>query len=240
MQCALNALGGNRTLRWAGASGELRIAGANDKIYIDLGTTDWSAVEIDEHGWRIVAEPLVRFRRTKGMFAFRCRSDGGDMNALRPFLNVKTDRDFVLVVAWLVAALRNRGPYPVLVLTGEHGTAKSTLTRILRALSDPNSVPLRSLPRDDQDLFIAANNGHLLAYDNVSLLPQWLSDSLCRLATEGGFGTRKLYTDDEEALFHAMRPIILNGIEDFVTRGDLADRCSGVNADGNPRRQTLR
>jgi hypothetical protein len=113
----------------------------------------------------------------------------------------------------------------VLVLTGEHGTAKSTLTRILRALCDPNSVPLRSLPRDDQDLFIAANNGHLLAYDNVSVLPQWLSDSLSRLATEGGFGTRKLYTDDEEALFNARRPIILNGIEDFVTRGDLADRA---------------
>ena len=113
----------------------------------------------------------------------------------------------------------------MLVLNGEHGTAKSTLTRILRSLCDPNIVPLRSLPRDDRDLFIAANNGHLLAYDNVSVLPQWLSDSLCRLATEGGFGTRKLFTDDEEALFHAERPIILNGIEDFVTRGDLADRA---------------
>jgi hypothetical protein len=96
---------------------------------------------------------------------------------------------------------------------------------MLRAFCDPNIVPLRSLPRDDRDLFIAASNGHLLAYDNVSVLRQWLSDSLCRLATEGGFGTRKLYTDDEETLFHAMRPIILNGIEDFVTRGDLADRA---------------
>jgi Toprim domain-containing protein len=224
MQCALNAL--EAIARFDGPEHQvgLRVAGANDKIYIDLGSQDWSAVEIDAEGWRIVTEPPVRFRRTKGMLALPLPIRGGDVNALRPFLNVNDNKAFVLIVAWLIAALRNRGPYPILVLTGEHGTAKSTLTRILRALCDPNSVPLRSLPRDDRDLFIAASNGHLLGYDNVSVLPLWLSDSLCRLATEGGFGTRKLYTDDEEALFHAMRPIILNGIEDFVTRGDLADR----------------
>jgi hypothetical protein len=150
---------------------------------------------------------------------------GGDVNALRPFLNVKTDEDFALVVAFLVAVLRGRGPFIVLVLTGEHGAAKSTLTRILRALCDPNSAPLRSLPREDRDLFISANNGYVLAFDNVSSLPPWLSDSLARLATGGGFGTRELYTDSEESLFDAMRPIILNGIEDFVTRGDLVDRA---------------
>src|SRR5262245_47290033 len=54
-------------------------------------------------------------------------------------------------------------------------TAKSTLTRILRTLSDPNSAPLRSLPREDRDLFVSANNGYVLAFDNVSKLPGWLS-----------------------------------------------------------------
>jgi hypothetical protein len=225
MQCAPNALEAIAKFDEPEHQVNLRVAGADDKIYVDPGTHDWSAVEINADGWRIVADPPVRFRRSKATLALPMPAHGGDVNALRPFLNVKTDTDFVLVVAWLVAALRNRGPYPVLVLTGEHGTAKSTLTRILRALSDPNSVPLRSLPRDDRDLFIAAINGHLLAYDNVSALPQWLSDSLSRLATGGGIGTRKLYTDDEEALFQATRPIVLNGIEDFITRGDLADRA---------------
>ena len=153
IHCALNAL--EAIARFDGPEHQvsLRIAGANDKIYVDLGTPDWSAVEIDAEGWRIVAEPPVRFRRSKGMLAFPAPTSGGSVNALRPFLNVKTDTDFVLVVAWVVAALRNRGPYPVLVLTGEHGTAKSTLTRILRALCDPNSVPLRSLPRDDRVVY---------------------------------------------------------------------------------------
>jgi hypothetical protein len=154
---------------------------------------------------------------------------GGDIKELLPFINVKTEEDFALVVAFLLAALRGSGPFVILVLSGEHGTAKSTLTRIVRAFCDPNCAALRSLPRNDQDLFISANNGYLLAFDNVSGLPPWLSDSLARLATGGGFGTRELYTDSEESLFDAMRPMVLNGIEDFLTRGDLADRSIVLN-----------
>src|SRR5262245_38013970 len=72
---------------------------------------------------------------------------------------------------------------------------------------------------------IAANNGYLLAFDNVSGLPIWLSDALCRLASGGGFAVRRLYTDDEEVLFDATRPILLNGIEDVISRPDLGDRA---------------
>ena len=131
----------------------------------------------------------------------------------------------MLVVAWALACLRNRGPYPVIVLSGEQGSAKSTFSAILRALLDPNTAPLRALPREDRDLFIAASNGHVLAFDNVSGLPAWISDTLCRLATGGGFAVRQLYSDQDEVLFDAARPVILNGIEDIVTRPDLADRA---------------
>jgi hypothetical protein len=130
-----------------------------------------------------------------------------------------------LVVAWALGVLRNRGPYPVLVLSGEQGSAKSTFSAMLRALLDPNTAPLRALPREDRDLFIAANNGHVLTFDNVSGLPGWISDTLCRLATGGGFAVRQLYTDQDEVLFDATRPVMLNGIEDVVTRPDLADRA---------------
>jgi hypothetical protein len=36
---------------------------------------------------------------------------------------------------------------------------------------------------------------------------------------------RQLYTDADEVLFQAARPTILNGIEDIITRQDLADRA---------------
>jgi hypothetical protein len=203
----------------------VRVGGLDDRLYLDLGDQTWRAVEIDPAGWRVIDNPPVRFRRAAGMQALPAPVAGGSVEMLRSFLNVRSDADFVLVIAWALACLRNRGPYPVIVLSGEQGSAKSTFSAILRALLDPNTAPLRALPREDRDLFIAASNGHVLAFDNVSGLPAWISDTLCRLATGGGFAVRQLYSDQDEVLFDAARPVILNGIEDIVTRPDLADRA---------------
>jgi hypothetical protein len=203
----------------------IRVGALDGRLYLDLGDETWRAVEIGADGWRVVDNPPVRFRRAAGMKPLAVPAPGGSVATLRSFLNVQSDTDFVLVVAWALAVLRSRGPYPVIVLSGEQGSAKSTFSAILRAVLDPNSAPLRALPREDRDLFIAASNGHVLAFDNVSGLPAWISDTLCRLATGGGFAVRQLYTDQDEVLFDAARPVILNGIEDIVTRSDLADRA---------------
>jgi hypothetical protein len=144
---------------------------------------------------------------------------------LREFINVASRVDFVLTVAWLLGSLSPQGPYPIVGISGEQGSAKSSFSRALRALIDPSTVPLRSLPRIDRDLAIAAKNNYVIAFDNLSNLPAWLSDMLCQIATGGGFATRKLYTDADEALFNSVRPIILNGIEDIVSRADLTDRA---------------
>ena len=137
---------------------------------------------------------------------------------------MRDEHGFVLIVSWLLMALREAGPYPVLVLTGEHGTSKSTLSKILRKLVDPNVSALRTLTKE-HDIFISARNGWVLAFDNLSYLSNEFSDTLCRISTGGGHATRTLYTDDEEQLFEVMRPIMLNGIGNVVTRGDLADRA---------------
>jgi hypothetical protein len=203
----------------------IRVGGLDGRLYLDLGDNAWRAVEIDTAGWRVIDRPPVRFRRAAGMKRLPVPERGGSITSLRSFLNVASDTDFVLAVSWVLAGLRDRGPYPVLVLSGEQGSAKSTFAAILRALLDPNTAPLRALSREDRDLFIAANNGHVLAFDNVSGLPAWISDTLCRLATGGGFAARQLYTDQDEMLFDACRPVILNGIEDIVNKPDLADRA---------------
>jgi hypothetical protein len=203
----------------------IRVGAHDGKLYLDLTDKAWRAVEIDTGGWRVIDKPPVRFRRTSGMQPLPIPVPGGSIESLRDFLNVKSDSDFVLVVAWALACLRNRGPYPVLALSGEQGAAKSTFSAMMRALLDPNTAPLQALPREDRDLFVAANNGHVLAFDNVSGLPTWISDTICRLATGGGFSVRQLYTDQGEVLFNATRPVILNGIEDNITRSDLADRA---------------
>src|SRR5438046_7757433 len=128
---------------------------------------------------------------------------GGSIEALWPFLNLSSRNDFVLVVAWLLATLRPRGPYPLLAISGEQGSAKTVLSKMLKALIDPNVAPVRALPREERELMIAANNGYLLAFDNLSGLPAWLSDALCRLASGGSFGVRQLFSHDAEVLFQA-------------------------------------
>lgn len=108
--------------------------------------------------------------------------------------------------------------------TGEQGAAKSWTSRIVRALVDPNLVPLRSEPRDERDLMIAAKRALVVGFDNVSRISHVLSDTLARLATGGGFATRQLYTDSEEVLLNVRRPILLNGIGNVIVRPDLLDR----------------
>ena len=96
---------------------------------------------------------------------------------------------------------------------------------MLRLLVDPNATPLQASPRDLHDLAITASNSWVLTLDNLSHLPDWLSDGICRLATGGGFATRELFSDADEVLFEAQRPVILNGIEEIATRADLLDRA---------------
>lgn len=224
LQSALNVIEAKAHFDAPERTVNIRVGGLDGRLYLDLCDATWRAVEIDATGWRVIDNPPVQFRHTAVMLPLPVPMSGGSVETLRPLLNVKSNADFVLVVAWALAALRNCGPYPVLVLSGEQGSAKSTFAAILRALLDPNIAPLRALSREDRDLFIAASNGHVLAFDNVSGLKAWISDTLCRLATGGGFAVRQLYTDQDEVLFEATRPVILNGIEDVVTRSDLADR----------------
>jgi hypothetical protein len=215
----------------------IRVGGLDERLYLDLGDANWRAVEIDATGWRVIDKPSARFRRAAGMQPLPVPVAGGSIEVLRSFLNVQSDNDFVLVVAWALAVLRNRGPYPVIVLSGEQGSAKSTFSA--RSLLDPNTAPLRALPRENRDLFIAASNGHVLAFDNVSGLPGWISDTLCRLATGGGFAVRQLYTGQDEVLFDAVRPVILNGIEEIVDRPDLADRALFLTLEPIPEEKRL-
>jgi hypothetical protein len=129
----------------------------------------------------------------------------------------------------MAAAIRPVGPYPILALYGEQGSAKSTLARIVRLLIDPQAAPLLVEPRGTRDLMVTAVNGWLLAYDNIGAIPAWLSDGLCVLATGGGLAGRALFSNDERIVVQAQRPVILNGIEEFVRRGDLSDRCVFLN-----------
>lgn len=205
----------------------LRVAEHGGRYYVDLCDAKWRAVEIGADKWKVITDSPVAFVRYAAMQPLPCPIPGGSLDQLRPFVNADDD-GFSLVVAWLAMSLKPRGPYPILAVTGPQGSGKSTLARVLRRLIDPNTADVRATPKEEHDLLISSRNGWVQAFDNISGLKEWLSDGLCRLSTGSGLATRKLYSDAEEEIFNAQRPVLLNGITDLVTRPDAADRAMVV------------
>jgi hypothetical protein len=195
-----------------------------DDCVIDLGDCRRRAVEISASGWQLVDHSGVNFWRPSGLRALPEPARGGAIDEILEFVNIEP-ADMPLLIVWLTAALRPDGPYPILVINGEEGTAKTTAALVCRRLIDPHATLLRSFPKTERDLMIAAHHNWLLAFDNLSSLAPWQSDALCRLSTGGGFGSRQWFSNDHEVVIHAQRPIVVGGIDDFVHRGDLADRC---------------
>lgn len=207
----------------------LRSIKIGNTVWIDLGTPDWSLIKVTKEGWEIVPVadvPLIRAEAMRPLPMPDRAAAQGAMKHLRSLLNLSDERtdDFILVASWLLAALWPTGPYPVLGVDGEQGSGKTTLSRLLRNIVDPNKAPLRAPPRKEDDLIVAANAGRVIAVDNVSVIDSDMADVICRLATGAGLSKRRLYTDDEEHIIHVCRPVLLNGITSLMARGDLADR----------------
>ena len=209
----------------------IRVANVGDRVFLDLGDATHRVVEITENGWDILDVPPndVRFRRPRGMKALPepKKSNLDALTRLQPLyklMNLKDEDEFVLTVAWILAALHGKGPFPVASITAEQGSAKSMRARLMRSTFDAHAVLLRSPFREMREGHIAMKNTYVVAVDNLSSLPQWLSDMHCCAATGGGSTYRSLYTDEDETFFDLKRPQILNGIEDVAIRADLADR----------------
>jgi hypothetical protein len=203
----------------------LRVGELDDPVFVDLGDAQWRAIEITPQGWRVIDRAPVKFVRSPHVRALPIPEDGGLIEReLRGLMNVQDEADFKLIVGWLVGCFNPRGPYPILAINGEHGSAKSTLCRLLRRLTDPHEAEIGLPPRNEDDLIVAARNSHVLAFDNMSDIAGWLSDALCSLATGTGFGTREHYSNIGEIIFKGARPIMLNGIPDLGSRSDFGDR----------------
>jgi hypothetical protein len=213
----------------------LRVAAAKGAIWYDLGDTAETVVKIDTTGWQTVTTNVpVLFQRTALTGAMSAPQHGGNLDLLWQQLNVaKEDRP--LVLAWLVAAIATPNvAHAVLSLFGEQGTGKSTANKRLVQIVDPSPVPVRKPPRDAESWVTACQGSWVVGLDNLSTVPDWLSDSICRAATGEGDVRRALYTDGGLAVFAFRRCIILNGIDLGALRGDLVDRLIHVSLEVIP------
>ncbi len=208
----------------------VRVAPWLDGVVVDLGTPDGRAIVVDPTGWRIVDRSPVTFRRSDLTLALpdpvRTKRD----IMAEPIGNVSIDA-WPLVVGWLLAALVPGIPHPVALMRGEQGTGKTLTATRLVDLIDPQAAPVRGVPRDLEQWVIAAAGSWVVAVDNLTTIPPWLSDALCRGVTGEGMVRRRLYTDGELAVTRLRRCIVLTAIDAGALRGDLADRVLAVDLD---------
>ena len=197
----------------------IRVAGSDKEVYLDLANRDREVVRIMPDGWEITKECPYHFLRPPGIGALPVPENSGVFN-----LNIFLRAEKILTVCWLMGALNPSGPYPILVFQGGPGSAKSTTAKVLKNLIDPSEGMLRTNPKNFRDLMVSAANSWVLAFDNLSEIPPWLSDAFCQLSTGGGLSVRKHYTNTKEQIFDAVRPVIINGINCLTVRSDLSDR----------------
>jgi len=204
----------------------VRLGGTAADVFLALGNDDWTMVHITHDGWTVVPHGTVKFRRGCSMKALPIPISGGTLEQLlKPFLNLRSDDDWKLVIGFLVAMMQPYDPKFILEADGEQGSGKSTVSQVIKKTLDPNKADKRTPPKDERDLMIGASNNWIMAIDNLSVIQPWLSDALCRLSTGGALTTRTLYTDDDETLLEAKRPVVINGIGGIATRPDLLDRA---------------
>jgi hypothetical protein len=220
----------------------LRLGWGGDRLYLDMATDAPRALEVTAAGWSVVVDPpvhLIYAAPAKPLPVPAPAPRNAVLRQLRRFFGfrLKDDR-LILLIGVMMAALMPRGPYPILILSGEQGSGKTSRSRFIKLAVDPTKASVRGRPKSAEDLAISVWRSWLGLFDNLSKLDQEMSDWLCRLSEGAGLPKRKLYSDSDEILIEAARPIMLTAIPDIAQSGDVIDRAILVRCDPMPRKIT--
>ncbi|MBL7107622.1 MAG: hypothetical protein ISS77_08480 [Phycisphaerae bacterium] len=210
----------------------------DDSILYDQSNDSRQCVRITPEGWNIEQQPTI-FRRFKHQEAQVTPIKGGDPHLIFNFCNIaSSDRCLFLITltSWFIPEIA----HPILLLVGPPGTGKSSTTSKIKDFVDPSAVPYMAAPKDEQCAEHHFAHHWLISYDNISRIPTWWSDVLCRAVTGGGSSQRQLYTDGEDVVRNYRRCIIVNAVGNPVYRPDLLDRSVLIETTSieNPKTET--
>jgi hypothetical protein len=196
-------------------------------IYLDRGSSQWDAIKIDHAGWRPVERAPVKFIRPDGGIGelpIPERSNKIKINVLEAMLNLRSRRDFVLLIGFVLGCYQPAGPFLQVLLLGPHGSAKTSAMKRALALIDPVINDPLAPPREDREVLITAQTTFVQGFDNVKSISVERSAVYCRLSTGGGQRGRMLYTDKTGYGLWARRPLIQTSTRMVVKESDHVDR----------------
>jgi len=207
-----------------------RVAWHEEALWYDLSDEGWQAVRIQPGAWEIIDQPPILFRRYPHQQPQVSPVRDGDPRRLLDFVNLRDDHE-LLFLAFALGCLVPDIAHPVAVFAGPQGSAKTTAARALRRVIDPSALGTLTAPRSEKELVQQLDHNWLAVFDNVSSLPVWLSDALCRASTGAGCSKRQLFTDDSDVIFSFRRCVGLTAVGSPVTQPDLFDRAIIFNMD---------
>lgn len=216
---------------------KLSIRAAKSKItgniWIDLGRQDGQVIGISAATWGIAPRPDadVFFMRTDEVKELPIPSMVAPADVkttldklLRPAFNI-SDREFPLVVGWMVAQIMPEYRAPVAMFLGESGSGKTSATSTLSAVLE-GVVENGSLMPDGKDnLAVTISQEKISIWNNVSKISNSASDDICQYIDGASYKKRRLHSDSGVVNLTLNPSILLNGISfEADLRADLKTR----------------
>lgn len=203
---------------------DIRIQKAWDAILYDLLDPSLSCVWIDSEWWRICEDNPGYFKRWKNSFPQVCPVGWGDISKMWNYINISDPKIRTLILTTIITRFIPDIQHPILMIHGPKWSAKSTFLEVLKALIDPSSKGLLSLPWESNALIHTFLSDYLLCYDNISKITNDTSDDLCRAVSGSSLSKRKLHTDSDDIIYKFKKAICINGINLEANQPDLLQR----------------
>ena len=215
-----------------------RIAWHNGNIVYDMTNSNYEAIEITSQGWGLMPHGHILFRRYAHQKPQVVPITGGDHWRIFEFVNV-SEHDRLLVMVYLISCFVPDIAHPIPIITGEHGAAKTTASKLFKMLVDPSTLDVISLPVNEDRFHQMLSHHWFVIFDNIDWIQRWQSDALCRASTGQATSVRALWTDEDDLIFKYKMCVGLNGINNAATKPDLLDRAIFLNLDSIPDDQRI-
>ena len=95
---------------------------------------------------------------------------------------------------------------------------------MIKKLCDPSTDDIAIAPAKRKEMIQVLSHHHICIFDNLSVLPGWMSDILAKACTGATLTKRRLYSNDDDVSIKIKNCGGMNGINQLITKPDLMDR----------------